>query len=45
MGATRDGRRSTVVSANAQLSPDVKPEIWEKLARANELAACSALAD
>lgn len=45
MGATRDGRRSAVVSANAQLSPDVKPEIWEKLARANELAACSALAD
>ena len=45
MGATGDGRRSAVVSANAQLSPDLKPEVWQKLALANERAACAALAD
>lgn len=43
MGASGDGRRSAVVSANAQLSPDVKPEIWETLAAANELAVCAAM--
>ena len=45
MGATEDGRRSTVVSSNEQTSPDVKPEIWARVARVNELAACAALAD
>ena len=45
MGATEDGRRSAVVSANEQLSPDLKPEIWARVARVNELAACRALAD
>lgn len=44
IGATGDGRRSTVESANAQLSPDLKPEVWQKLALANERAACAALA-
>jgi D-alanyl-D-alanine carboxypeptidase len=43
--ATDDGRRSVVVSANQQNTPEVKPQIWETLARVNELAACAALAD
>ena len=45
LGPTGDGRRSAVVSSNEQTSPDVKPEIWAKVARVNELAACAALAD
>jgi D-alanyl-D-alanine carboxypeptidase len=45
MAATENGRRSTVVSVNEQTSPDLKPEIWAKLARVNELAACAALAE
>lgn len=45
MGASEDGRRSAVVSANTQLSPTLKPEVWQKLALANERAACAALAD
>lgn len=45
MGATEDGRRSTVVSVNEQTSPDLKPEIWTKVARVNALAACAALAE
>lgn len=45
MAATEDGRRSTVVSANEQTSPDLKPEIWAKLAQVNALAACAALAE
>jgi len=43
MAATPDGMRSAVVSANEQLSPELKPEIFARLARANELAACAAL--
>jgi D-alanyl-D-alanine carboxypeptidase len=45
IAATEDGRRSAVVSANEQTSPEVKPQIWEKLSRVNALAACAALAD
>lgn len=45
MGATEDGRRSTVVSVNEQTSPDLKPEIWTTVARVNALAACAALAE
>jgi D-alanyl-D-alanine carboxypeptidase len=43
MAATLDGSRSAVVSANEQLSADLKPEIFAQLARANELAVCAAL--
>ena len=45
MAASADGKRSVVVSANEQLSPELKPEIFPKLARVNELAACVALAE
>jgi D-alanyl-D-alanine carboxypeptidase len=41
--ATLDGTRSVAVSANEQLSATLRPEIFAKLARVNELAACAAL--
>lgn len=44
MAATLDGERSVVVSANAQMSPELDPTRWARLARVNQLAACAALA-
>jgi len=40
--ATLDGSRSVAVSANEQLSANLRPEIFAKLARVNELALCAA---
>ena len=44
MAATLDGERSVVVSANAQMSPELDAARFARLARVNELAACAALA-
>jgi D-alanyl-D-alanine carboxypeptidase len=41
--ATRDGRRSLVVSANEQVHPFINPPAWEPLDAANEAAVCAAL--
>jgi D-alanyl-D-alanine carboxypeptidase len=43
MAATLDGERSVVVSANAQMSPELDPARWARLARVNAIAACAAL--
>ncbi len=43
IGATPNGRRSTVVFASEQLAEDAKPEVFEQLRRAFRLAACAAL--
>lgn len=42
--ATRNGRRSITVTANAQLNPQQAPEAFEQLRHIYELAVCAARA-
>jgi D-alanyl-D-alanine carboxypeptidase len=44
MAATRNGRRSVVVSANQQLTPQTNPEVFELLRAAFEAGVCAARA-
>jgi D-alanyl-D-alanine carboxypeptidase len=43
IAATRNGRRSVVVSATEQLAEDAKPRIFKQMRRAFRLGACAAL--
>ena len=43
VGATADGRRSVVVSINAQITPKLALEPFTELRRIYELAVCAAL--
>ncbi len=45
MAGSEDGTRAVVVSANQQMNEDEKADVYEKMARANELAVCAAFAD
>jgi D-alanyl-D-alanine carboxypeptidase len=43
-GGTKNGRRSVTVSANEQLSPDLKPDVFNLLRAADARGVCAALA-
>ena len=45
VAATRDGKRSTTVSVNAQITPKSDPARFADLRRLFTLAVCAALAD
>ena len=42
--ATKNGKRSAVVSINAQFTPDIHPARFRELRRIYTLAVCAALA-
>ena len=43
VASTRDGRRSTVVSVNAQITPSSNPKRFADLREIDTLAVCAAL--
>jgi D-alanyl-D-alanine carboxypeptidase len=43
VASTRDGKRSTVVSINSQITPDRKPKLFARLRAIYGLAVCAAL--